>query len=120
MLSGKLAWMPAELERRPAMDRLLQVDCAAYVRAMRVEVDQILSQVMDAVNTAPDGNVINGSEMQVRDLMAELRRRAFEKAMQMRIDFTESSFSPSADGQRPEEAEQRPGRPKQFERQREN
>jgi hypothetical protein len=39
--------------------------------------------------------VINGSEMQVRDLMAELRRKAFEMAVQMRIDSTESNFSPS-------------------------
>jgi hypothetical protein len=33
--------------------------------------------------------------MQVRDLMAELRCKAFEMAVQMRIDSTESTFSPS-------------------------
>jgi hypothetical protein len=54
-----------------------------------------MEQVADAVNAAPTGNVISGSEMQVRDLMAELRRKAFEMAVQMRIDSTESSFSPS-------------------------
>jgi len=48
------------------------------------------------VNNGPTGNVINGSEMQVRDLMAQLRQKAFETALQMRIDSTESSFSPSA------------------------
>jgi hypothetical protein len=32
--------------------------------------------------------------MQVRDLMGELRRKAFETAVQMRIDSTESNFSP--------------------------
>ena len=36
----------------------------------------MLGQVADAVNDAPDGHVINGSEMRVRDLMAELRTRA--------------------------------------------
>ena len=77
------------------MDRLLHVDRDAFAKAMCAEAEEILRQVMDAVNTAPDGNVINGSEMQVRDLMARLRSRAFERALQMRIDSTESSFSPS-------------------------
>ena len=77
------------------MDRLVQMDKDEYLRQMRAEMDRILAQVADAVNNAPDGNVINGSEMQVRDLMAELRKTAFEKAVQMRIDSTESSFSPS-------------------------
>ena len=77
------------------MDRLLRADKDAFVRTMRVEVDAVLGQVMDAVNNAPDGTVIKGSEMQVRDLMADLRRRIFQQALQMRIDSTESSFSPS-------------------------
>jgi hypothetical protein len=54
-----------------------------------------MERVADAVNAAPTGNVISGSEMQVRDLMAEFRRKAFEIAVQMRIDSTESNFSPS-------------------------
>jgi len=77
------------------MERLLQMDKERYVAQMRPEMERILGQVADAVNQASDGHVINGSEMQVRDLMAELRKTAFEKAVQMRIDSTESSFSPS-------------------------
>lgn len=77
------------------MDRLLQADRDAFVRAMRAEVDQVLGRVMDEVNKAPDGNVINGSEMQVRDLMEELRQKAYQTAVQMRIDSHESTFSPS-------------------------
>ena len=77
------------------MDRLLRMDQEEYLRQMREEVDRILRQVADAVNDAPDGNVINASEMPVRNLMAELRKTAYEKAVQMRIDSTESSFSPS-------------------------
>lgn len=78
------------------MDRLLQADKEAYVRVMRAEVERTLGQVMEAVNHAPDGNVINGSEMEVRDLMSHLRQRVFEQALQMRLDSTESSFSPPA------------------------
>jgi hypothetical protein len=77
------------------MDRLLMMDKQEYVSRMQVECRRIMEQIADAVNGAPTGNVISGSEMQVRDLMAELRRTAFEVAVQMRIDSTESSFSPS-------------------------
>jgi hypothetical protein len=77
------------------MDGLLTMDKQQYVSRMQVECRRIMEQVADAVNAAPTGNVISGSEMQVRDLMAEFRRKAFEMAVQMRIDSTESSFSPS-------------------------
>jgi hypothetical protein len=71
------------------------MDKQEYVTRMQAECRRIMEQVADAVNEAPAGNVISGAEMQVRDLMAELRQKAFETAVQMRIDSTESSFSPS-------------------------
>lgn len=77
------------------MDRLLTMDKGEYVLRMQAECRRIMEQIADAVNAAPTGNVINCSEMQVRDLMAELRCTAFEVAVQMRIDSTESAFSPS-------------------------
>ena len=70
------------------MDRLLTMDKEKYIAEMQEEVRRLLGQVADAVNNAPTGNVINGSEIAVRDAMAELRQRAFEKAVQMRIDST--------------------------------
>jgi len=77
------------------MDRLSTMDKAEYVLRMQSECRRITELVADAVNNAPTGNVINGSEMQVRDLMEELRHKAFELAVQMRIDSHESTFSPS-------------------------
>lgn len=93
------------------MDGLLRMDKEEYIRQMRQEMDRILGQVADAVNNAPDGNVISGSEMQVRDAMNDLRRIAFEKAVQMRIDSTESTFPPSKGRDRPAQAEQGPLQP---------
>ena len=78
------------------MDRLVQMNKERYLAAMRPEVERILGQVAEAVNHAPDGHLIDGSEMQVRDLMGQLRTTAYEKAVQMRIDQTEGAFSPSA------------------------
>jgi hypothetical protein len=76
------------------MDRLLTMDSQTFISRMQEEVRRTLEQIAAAVNEAPDGNVINASEMQVRDLMAELRRKAFETVVQMRVDSTESTFSP--------------------------
>ena len=77
------------------MDRLLTMDKERFIQEMQGEVRRILGEVADAVNNAPSGNAISGSEVAVRDAMAQLRQRVFEKALQMRIDSTESSFSPS-------------------------
>ena len=65
-------------------------------------MEQYLQEVMDAVNNAADGEWIAGSEEQVRDLSAEMRRHVFEAAVQKRVDAAEAAFPPSApsdDGQ---------------------
>ena len=100
------------------MDRLLTMDQEKFIAAMQAEVRQTLERIATAVNEAPDGNVISGSEIQVRDVMAEFRRKAFETAVQMRIDSTESSFSPSQGRIGQEQAEQRAVQPQHTERQR--
>jgi len=67
----------------------------AYIQAMRRRVDEMLGKVADAVNEAAPGKIIAGSEEKVRDLFADLRREAFEQAMQMRVDAAEAAFPPS-------------------------
>jgi hypothetical protein len=104
--------------RSDAMDRLLTMDKGQFISEMQTEVRRLLGEVADAVNNAPDGHVINGSEMAVRDAMVELQRRAFEKAVQMRIDSTESSFSPSEGRGGETQAEQGAVRAEQSEHQR--
>jgi hypothetical protein len=87
------------------------MDQAQYVARMQAECRRIMALVADAVNNAPTGNVINASEMQVRDLMEELRQKAYETAVQMRIDSHESSFSPSQGCGGPSSGEQGAGQP---------
>jgi hypothetical protein len=78
------------------MERLMTMDEDQYVSQMQAECRRIMKRVAAAVNEAPTGNVISGSEIAVRDLFAELRQKAFEMAVQMRTDAHESAFSPSA------------------------
>ncbi len=92
------------------MDRLMQVDREQLASQLRQEMEQTLARVMDAVNAAPDGRLIEASEGPVYDLMKDLERRVFEKALQMRVDSTESAFSPSDRRVGQAQTEQGPGR----------
>jgi hypothetical protein len=50
-----------------------------FIAQMRARMEAMLGQVADAINDAPPGQIISGSEEQVRDLFADLRRQAFEE-----------------------------------------
>ena len=67
-----------------------------FAESMREEMEQYLKQVMNAVNQAPDGAWISGSEEQVRDIAAAMRQRVFQQAVQKRVDAAEAAFPPSA------------------------
>jgi hypothetical protein len=66
-----------------------------FIAQMREKIEDALGKVADAVNEAPPGRVIAGSEEQVRDVFADLRKDAFETALQMRLDAAEAAFPPS-------------------------
>ena len=66
-----------------------------YIQQMRQKMEEILGQVADAINEAPPGYIILGSEEKVRDLFADLRKQAYEKGVQMRINAAEAAFPPS-------------------------
>lgn len=77
------------------MNPMPKISREEYLAAMRQQMEAMLSQVADAINDAPDGYIIAGSEEKVRDLFAKLRKEAFETGLQMRIDAAEAAFSPS-------------------------
>ena len=77
------------MESTPKMSR------EEFITEMRKKVEEALGRVADAINEAPPGHIISGSEEEVRDLFADLRRRAYEKGVQMRINAAEAAFPPS-------------------------
>jgi hypothetical protein len=79
----------------PVMDGIPKMSREQYIEAMRSKFEEILGGVADAVNDAPEGQIINASEEKVRDLFAAFRRVAFEAALQARIDAAEAAFPPS-------------------------
>ena len=78
------------------MEKSPRVSPQQFAESMKGEFEEFAKQVMEAVNDAPDGQWIAGSEEQVRDLCAEMRRKVFERAMQKRVDAAEAAFPPSA------------------------
>jgi hypothetical protein len=66
-----------------------------FIQKMRAKFEETLGRVADAINGAPAGHIISGSEEQVRDLFADLRRQAYETGLQMRADTAEAAFPPS-------------------------
>lgn len=95
------------------MDRLVQVERDKLAAELRLEMEQALGKVMDAVNAAREGRLIADSELPVFELMKDLERRVYEKALQLRVDSTESTFSPSdiSGGQAQDQQGPRDGQP---------
>jgi hypothetical protein len=84
------------------MDKSPRVSPQQFAESMKQEFEEFAKEVMGAVNDAPDGQWIAGSEERVRDLSAEMRRKVFERALQERVNAAEAAFPPSApsdDGQ---------------------
>jgi len=80
------------------MEQLPKMDVAAFVAAMQGEFEKTMRSVAEAVNGAAEGHVIDGSEERVRDVLGEFRARAFERALQMRVDAAEAAFFPGGQG----------------------
>lgn len=78
------------------MQNPTQVSPLEFVESLKDQTEAYLKSVMEAVNQAPDGKWIVGSEEQVRDLSEDFRRRVFQAAVQQRVDAAEAAFSPSA------------------------
>ena len=88
------------------MERLPKMLVSAYVEAMRADFEQVMRKVAEAVNQAPEGQVIDASEERVRDLLGEFRARAYQTAMQMRVEAAEAAFSPGGPPDAPTQAGQ--------------
>jgi Rod binding domain-containing protein len=78
----------------------------ALLQQLRGRFEQLCQDVAAAVNRAPAGQVINASEEQVRDLLADFRLATYQAALQLRTDAAQAAFPPSAapaDGNAPTE-----------------
>jgi hypothetical protein len=73
-----------------------QFSADELLQHLQGKFEQLCRDVADAVNQAPAGRVIDGSEEKVRDLLADFRQATYQAAMQLRLDAAEAAFPPSA------------------------
>ena len=76
------------------------MDRQALERRLRAKFEEAMGKAMSAVEAAPDGRWIAGSEWAVRGAFQELMRECFQEIVQARVDSDPAaaagSFSPGA------------------------
>ena|SRR5215204_2831826 len=76
------------------------MDRQGLKRRLRGKVEAALDKAMDAVQAAPDGQWIAGSEWAVRGAFQDLMRDCFQEIVQAKVDrdpaAAAGSFSPGA------------------------
>jgi hypothetical protein len=77
------------------MESIPRMSREEFITRMRQKMEEALGRVADAINEAPPGQIISGSEEEVRDVFADLRQQAFEMGLQMRLEAAEAAFPPS-------------------------
>jgi hypothetical protein len=87
------------------MDRLTENSRDSLVGQMHAQFQACMEQVMQAVNAAPDGRLIEGSEVQVHALLRAFEQQVYQTALQARVGASEAAaakapaaFSPSGPG----------------------
>jgi hypothetical protein len=75
---------------------LPKLDRDAYREQLRREFEKRLQAGADAVDTAPQGQIIRQSEEQAREALDHFRQIAYEQAIQMKVNAAEAAFPPSA------------------------
>jgi len=68
--------------------------------ALCEDLDRLLDEVAEAMNSAQPGRIIADSEELVRDANAAFRERLDQKAMDL-LQAKQEAFSPSAEGDGP-------------------
>ena len=72
-----------------------EIDAKQLEKSLREDFEQCLAAVVQAVNQARLGAIIDDSEEPVRQATGQLRQKIFEKAIQMKTEAAEAAFSPS-------------------------
>ncbi len=67
-------------------------------QALSVDIEKLVDDVVEAVNIARPGSIIDDSEEPVRDAAGQFRRMLFEKALELRGQS--EAFSPSSQPKR--------------------
>ncbi len=75
--------------------KLPEVEAKKLKELLKKDFEDCIAEVVEAIDTAKAGSIIDDSEEPVRIATAKLRQKIFQKALQMKTDAAEAAFSPS-------------------------
>jgi len=78
------------------MEKSPKISAETLGKLLLEKCPELAEKIVAAINSAPDGNWIGGSEEQVRDAGHAFVRAAFEAALQQKVEAAEAAFPPSA------------------------
>jgi len=79
------------------MDRLPWVSPEKLKQTLRGMADDLAERIMQSMNAARSGHLIDDTEEPVREAGHEFVRAAFEVALQQKVNAAEAAFPPSGD-----------------------
>jgi hypothetical protein len=71
------------------------IDDKKLKELLKEDFEDCIAEVVEAIDTAKAGSIIDDSEEPVRIATGKLRQKIFEKALQMKVDAAQTAFSPS-------------------------
>ena len=71
------------------------IDDRKLKELLKKDFEDCIAEVVEAIDTAKAGSIIDDSEEPVRIATGKLRQKIFEKALQMKLDAAQAAFSPS-------------------------
>lgn len=71
------------------------IDAGKLKELLKKDFEDCIAEVIEAIDTARSGSIIDDSEEPVRTATGKLRQKIFEKALQMKMDAAQAAFSPS-------------------------
>ena len=71
------------------------IDDGKLKELLKKDFEDCIAEVIEAIDTAKAGSIIDDSEEPVRTATGKLRQKIFEKALQMKMDAASAAFSPS-------------------------
>ncbi len=71
------------------------IDDRKLKELLKKDFEDCITEVVEAIDTAKAGSIIDDSEGPVRIATGKLRQKIFEKALQMKVDAAQAAFSPS-------------------------
>jgi hypothetical protein len=71
------------------------IDDRKLKELLEKDFEDCIAEVVEAIDNAKAGSIIDDSEEPVRVATGKLRQKVFEKALQMKMDAAQAAFSPS-------------------------